>query len=42
LCALPESEQTEAGLSLWRGEAGTAATTFFSGLIDPQLPPLHR
>ena len=39
--ALPEAEQTEAGLPLWQGEAGTAATTFFSGLIDPQLPPLQ-
>ena len=41
LCALPEAEQTDAGLPLWQGEAGTAATTFFSGLIDPQLPPLQ-
>jgi ATP-dependent helicase/nuclease subunit B len=41
LSRLPEAEETEAGPPLWQGEAGTAATSFFSGLIDPQLPPLQ-
>jgi len=41
LCRLPEPEQTEAGSPLWQAEAGTAASSFFSGLIDPQLPPLQ-
>ena len=26
---------------MWQAEAGTAASSFFSGLIDPQLPPLQ-
>ena len=38
LSRLPEAEETQAGPPLWQGEAGTAATSFFSGLIDPQLP----
>ncbi len=41
LCRLPETEETDAGSPLWQGEAGTAASNFFSGLIDPQLPPLQ-
>jgi ATP-dependent helicase/nuclease subunit B len=41
LCALPEAEQTDAASPLWRGEAGTAAADFFTGLMDPQLPPLQ-
>jgi ATP-dependent helicase/nuclease subunit B len=41
LCALPETEATEAGSPLWLGEAGTAAANFFTGLIDPQLPALQ-
>ena len=41
LCRLPEEEANEAGSPLWQGEAGTAASAFFSGLIDPQLPPLR-
>jgi ATP-dependent helicase/nuclease subunit B len=41
LCHLPEAEQTEAGSPLWQAEAGTAASAFYSGLIDPQLPPLQ-
>ncbi len=32
----PSPTQTEAGLPLWQGEAGTAASTFFTGLLDPQ------
>lgn len=41
LCQLPEAEQTEDGSPLWQGEAGKAASSFFAGLIDPQLPALQ-
>jgi ATP-dependent helicase/nuclease subunit B len=41
LCRLPEDEAEDGGLPLWREEAGAAASAFFSGLIDPQLPALH-
>lgn len=40
LAALPEAESEEGRSPLWRDEAGTAASQFFTGLIDPTLPPL--
>lgn len=41
LCRLPETEAGEDGPPLWQGEAGAAASSFFAGLIDPQLPALQ-
>ncbi|MFA5899822.1 MAG: double-strand break repair protein AddB, partial [Hyphomicrobium sp.] len=41
LCELPETEQSNDGPPLWLGEAGTAASSFFAGLIDPRLPALQ-
>lgn len=41
VCSLPETEQSDDGSPLWQGEAGTAASNFFTGLIDPQLPALQ-
>jgi len=40
VCQLPEGELTD-GSPLWQGEAGKAASSFFAGLIDPQLPALQ-
>ncbi len=40
LARLPESEADEDRSPLWREEAGTAAAAFFTGLADPNLPPL--
>lgn len=42
VCALPEAETDAKDKSspLWQGEAGAAASSFFAGLIDPQLPAL--
>jgi ATP-dependent helicase/nuclease subunit B len=41
LARLPEAEADEDGSPLWREEAGTAAAAFFTGLADPELPPLE-
>lgn len=41
VCRLPEAEAGDAGSPLWQGEAGAAASNFFAGLIDPQLPSLQ-
>ncbi len=38
LSRLPDAEGTEQASPLWREEAGTAASAFFTGLIDPALP----
>ena len=40
LVGLPEAEAGETESPLWRDEAGTAAAAFFTGLADPNLPPL--
>jgi ATP-dependent helicase/nuclease subunit B len=40
LAQLPEAESEDGRSPLWRDEAGTSASNFFSGLIDPTLPPL--
>jgi hypothetical protein len=42
VCRLPEAEtSSDDGSPLWQGEAGAAASSFFAGLIDPQLPALQ-
>lgn len=41
-CRLPEAEaEPEDGSPLWQGEAGTAASNFFTGLIDTRLPAVQ-
>jgi len=37
LACRPESEGEDASSPLWREEAGTAASAFFTGLLDPDL-----
>jgi ATP-dependent helicase/nuclease subunit B len=42
ICRLPGAEANEDdGSPLWQGEAGKSASSFFAGLIDPQLPALQ-
>ena len=41
LAALPADEASEHDASpVWQGEAGAAANAFFTGLLDPAMPPL--
>jgi len=41
LCRLPEGEAADDGSPLWDGEAGAAASSFFTGLMDAQLPAVQ-
>ena len=42
VCRLPEAETSpDVGSPLWQGEAGAAASSFFAGLVDAQLPALQ-
>ncbi|MGI9403804.1 MAG: double-strand break repair protein AddB [Hyphomicrobium sp.] len=41
LARLPEEQDGEEASPLWRDEAGAAASTFFTGLLTPNLPVPH-
>ena len=41
LARLPEGSDGEKTSPLWQDEAGTAASTFFTGLLAPNLPAPH-